>query len=129
MLRIVLLLTALLCLASAARADGPDAFTFKVDSNLKVAVAKIDISPPDGTAVTGHVRPTKGFRDRLHAVVLLLDDGRTRAALVTHDLIASGPVLVASFRDAVASAADVPRDHILVAASHNHSGPKWEAEP
>jgi hypothetical protein len=61
-------------------------------------VARVDISPPDGTPTTGHVRETKGFRDPLHAVVLLLDDGRTKAALVTHDLIASSPPVVEGFR-------------------------------
>lgn len=111
-----------------AGADGPEE-TFKVESNLRAAVAKVDISPPEGTPVTGHVRPVKGFRDRLHAVILLLDDGRTKAALVTHDLIASGPKLVEDFRGVVADAAGIPREHILVAASHNHSGPSWEAQP
>ncbi len=115
--------------AAAAFADGPDDLTFKVESNLKAAVCKIDISPPDGTPVTGHIRPTKGFRDRLHATILLLDDGRTRAAIVTHDLIACSAGVVEGFRDAVHEGAGIPREHILVAASHAHSGPKWEAQP
>jgi hypothetical protein len=55
-----------LALVSTSNGDGPDEYSFKVDSNLRVAVAKVDISPPDGTLVTGPVRPTKGFRDRLH---------------------------------------------------------------
>lgn len=110
-------------------ADGPDEQPFKVESNLRVAVAKIDISPPDGTPATGHVRDTKGFRERLHAVVLLLDDGRTRAALVTHDLIRCSPAIVDGFRSAVADATGIRRDHVLVAASHNHSGPSWENLP
>ena len=110
----------------AAAADGPDAQPFKVESNLRIAVAKVDISPPDGTITTGHIRPTKGFRNRLHAVVLLLDDGRTKAAIVAHDLIASSPAVTEGFRSAVTEAVGIPSDHIMVAASHNHSGPKWE---
>jgi neutral ceramidase len=110
-------------------ADGPDDYTFKVESNLRASVAKIDISPAEDTPVTGHIRPTKGFRDRLHAVILLLDDGRTKAALVTHDLIACSPAVVDGFRDAVADAAGIPRENVMVAASHNHSGPKWEDQP
>jgi hypothetical protein len=62
---------ALLFAATAYAGNGPDEQSFKVESNLRAAVAKIDISPPDGTRATGHVRDTKGFRDRLHAVVLL----------------------------------------------------------
>jgi hypothetical protein len=37
--------------------------------------------------------------------------------------------VVAALRDAVADGTGTPRSHIMVAASHNHSGPKWEAEP
>lgn len=107
-------------------ADEP---AFDVRSNLQAAVAKVVISPPDGTATTGHIRPTKGFRDPLHAVILLLDDGRTKAAIVAHDLIASGPEVTSGFRTAVTEATGIPADHILVAASHNHSGPKWEDNP
>lgn len=109
--------------------DAPAQVTFKVESNLRAAVTKVDISPPDGTPTTGHVRPTKGFRDRLHAVTLLFDDGRTKAALVTHDLIASSAAVVEGFRTAVVEAAGIPRENILVAASHNHSGPRWEDQP
>jgi neutral ceramidase len=113
-------------LTSLAHADGPDELTFKVESNLRAATAKVDISPPDGTPVTGHVRETRGFRDRLHAAILLLDDGKTKAALVTTDLIASGVPTVEALREAVSGATGTPRENILVAASHNHSGPKWE---
>jgi neutral ceramidase len=126
--RVLCLLTCL-GLVPAAWADGPDEVTFKVESNLRAAVAKVDISPPDGTPVTGHVRETKGFRDRLYATVLLLDDSRTKAALVTHDLIGSSRAVVDGFREAVASATGTPRENIMVAASHNHSGPKWEDQP
>lgn len=121
----------LLALARAGTlcAAQPDDFSFKVDSNLRAAVARVDISPPDGTPVTGHVRETHGFRDRLHAAVLLLDDGRTRAAIVSLDLIGSSMPVVNGLRDAVAQAAKTPRENIMVAASHNHSGPKWEDQP
>ncbi len=125
----IALLSLALLAGNAVAADGPDDPPFKIESNLRAAVAKVDISPPDGTPVTGHVRETKGFRDRLHAVVLLLDDDRTKAALVTHDLIMSSPAVVEGFRAAVAEASGTPRDHIMVAASHNHSGPKWEDQP
>jgi len=119
----------LLAAISGWPAPADERFTFPVQSNLRAAVAKIDISPPSGTPATGHVRPTNGFRDRLHAVILLLDDSRTKAAIVTHDLIASTPAVTEGFRSAVSEAVGIPADHILVAASHNHSGPKWEALP
>jgi hypothetical protein len=120
--------TAVLALAlpSTGRADD---LTFKLESNLRAAVAKVDITPPPGTPISGHVREYDGVRTRLHTVVLLLDDGRTRAALVTHDLSSSSRAITDGFRGAVADAAGVPRENILVAASHNHSGPAWGSNP
>jgi hypothetical protein len=64
---------------------GAPAPALKIESNLKVAVAKVDITPPAGTKVVGHVREVDGVRDRLHAAALLFDDGKTKAAIVTLD--------------------------------------------
>ena len=62
---------------------------FKVESNLRAGVAKIDITPPPDAKVVGHVRPTHGARDPIRAAILLLYDGQTRAAIVTFDLLCS----------------------------------------
>ncbi len=100
--------------------------TFPVESNLKAAAAKVDITPPPDTPVTGHPRKTSGVRDPIRAGVLLLDDGKTRAAIATFDLIAAGDGLVRSIREAVHLKTGTPRENILVAASHNHSGPDFD---
>ena len=68
-------------------AVSPEGFARRSESNLRVATAKLDITPPAGTKVVGHIREVDGVRDRLHAVVLLLDDGKTKAAMVTLDLV------------------------------------------
>ena len=41
--------------------------TFPVESNLKAAAAKVDITPPPDTPVTGHPRKTSGVRDPIRA--------------------------------------------------------------
>jgi hypothetical protein len=110
--------------AAAAAEDG----SFPVESNLKAAAAKVDITPPPDTPVTGHPRKTSGVRDPIRAGVLLLDDGKTKAAIATFDLIAAGDGLVKSVRDAIASKTGTPRENILVAASHNHSGPAFDKQ-
>jgi neutral ceramidase len=115
--------------ASAQKAPvQPDAVAFKIETNLRAGVAKVDITPPPGTKVVGHVRETQGARDPIRAAVLLLDDGRTRAALVTFDLLAPWDDMVAEVRSAVFQATGIPRENILVACSHNHSGPGWSNE-
>src|SRR4051794_30381809 len=100
----------------------------EVQSNLKAGVAKLDITPPPDTPVTGHPRKTSGARDPIRAGILLLDDGKTKAAIASFDLIGAGDALVSAVREVVASKTGVPRENILVAASHNHSGPSFEKE-
>ena len=111
-----------LCLvALAATATGqtiseqPSPEAFKIETNLRAGVAKIDITPPPDTKVVGHVRETHGVRDPIRAAVLLLDDGRTKAAIVTFDLLAPWDELVAEVRSAVSRATGNPRENILVA--------------
>lgn len=103
-------------------------FVFRVESNLRAAAGKVDITPPDDTPVVGHIRPTRGARDPLKAGVLLLANEQTRAAIVTLDLVNSTTEMVAAIRDVVSQKASIPRDNIMVASSHNHSGPGWSAE-
>src|SRR5262245_21385328 len=93
-----------------------DDTAFKVESNLRGAVARVDITPPPGTKVVGHVRKVEGVRDPLHAVALLLDDGSTKAAIVTLDLLHCTAGMARQLRGAVAAAAAVPAQNVLVAA-------------
>jgi len=100
----------------------------EVSSNLKAGAAKVDITPPPDTPVTGHPRKTSGVRDPIRAGILIVDDGKTKAGIVTLDLIGATDALVGAVREAVSSKAGVPRENILVAASHNHSGPDFEKQ-
>lgn len=112
--------------STCAPADEP--FQFPVESNLRAAVAKVDITPPADTPVVGHVRPTTAIRDPIRAGVLLLANEQTRAAIVTLDLISASTPMVEALRDAIAEPTQTPRENILVATSHNHSGPGWSRE-
>ncbi|MSU77827.1 MAG: hypothetical protein EXS16_06995 [Gemmataceae bacterium] len=107
-------------------ADGD--YQFRVESNLRAGVAKVDITPPPDTPVVGHVRPTNGVRDPIRAGVLLLDNGDTRAAIVTLDLINTPSDMVNQLREAIADRTKTPVKNIMISASHNHSGPGWSSE-
>src|SRR6478735_6530413 len=80
----------LLCLIAAAhlQAQSPT-------PTFRAAAAKVDITPPAGTPVVGHIRPINGLRDPIHVALLLLDDGRAKAAIVTLDLLNAGDDLTA----------------------------------
>ena len=102
--------------------------TFPVDSNLRAGVAKVDITPNEtqGVMVTGHRRMVQGVRDPIRAGVLLLDDGETQAAIVTLDTIGAWDELVKLARSQIERETGVPAANIMVAASHNHSGPGFQ---
>ena len=101
---------------------------FRIETNLRAGVAKVDITPPSDTPVVGHVRPTNGVRDPIRAGVLLLDNGDTRAAIVTLDLINAPGDMVTQLRELIADRTKTPAKNIMITASHNHSGPGWSRE-
>jgi hypothetical protein len=118
----------LLCLSLAAPTHGQviDG-TFPVVSNLRAGAAKTDITPEEVKefTVAGHTRVVNGVRDPLRAGVLVLDDGETKAAIVTLDVLGAWDDLVERARQAVGQETGVPAANILVCTSHNHSGPGW----
>lgn len=127
-IRMIPCLTCIVLLVSAACAPADESFKFRVESNLRAGVAKVDITPPPETPVVGHVRPTNGVRDPIRAGVLLLANEQTRAAIVTLDLINAPTPLVETLREEISRRTETPPENILVAASHNHSGPGWSRE-
>ena len=119
-------ISSLLLLGGPLSAD--EAFQFRVESNLRAGVAKVDITPAPETPVVGHVRPTNGVRDPIRAGILLLANEQTKAAIVTVDLIDAPTAMVEMLRDSIAKSTETPHENIMIAASHNHSGPGWSRE-
>ncbi len=94
-------------------------------ASLRAGVARVDITPPPGIWMWGYAArktPATGVLDPLEARVLVLDDSRTRIAIVAVDLGRSfGPPALDRLRQAVRKFSGVGA--VLVAASHTHSGP------
>ncbi len=63
-------------------------------STLKAGAARANITPPVG-AITNGGKPAIGITSELFAKALVLDDGRTKASLVTVDVILLGKKVVA----------------------------------
>lgn len=94
--------------------------------SIRAGISRVDITPPVGVDLAGYAaRETgsTGIHDRLFARAIVLDDGRTRAALITCDLMGLDTVDVGEVRLAAEKAAGVPAENIMVAASHTHSAP------
>lgn len=122
---IALLLTTSLTFITPA-AEGQSA----AKSNLRAGVAKVDITPAEVNQleVVGHRRKVTGVRDPLRAGVLVLDDGQTKVAIVTLDLIGAYTEIVTPARAQIEKETGIPAANIMVAASHNHSGPGFDAD-
>lgn len=115
-------------IATGTAADDVPDGTFPAASNLKAGAAKVDITPKnnDGIIVSGHRRTVHGVRDPLRAGVLILDDGKTRAAIITLDTVVAWDEMVKLIRERLEAELEIPGANIMVAASHNHSGPGYE---
>jgi hypothetical protein len=97
---------------------------------LTAGVSRVDITPPPGVELWGYsnrIGPATGTLDQLFARVLVLDDGRNTAAIVTLDL---GRTLGQAQMNAVRER--VRREHrvndVIFIASHTHSGPSIDED-
>ncbi|MCL6591498.1 MAG: neutral/alkaline non-lysosomal ceramidase N-terminal domain-containing protein [Firmicutes bacterium] len=87
------------------------------------------ITPPLGLPMAGFAARqggSIGVHDDLWAKALVLDCNDVAVALVSLDLIDVTLELTESIRNIIAKNTGLPRDHILIATSHTHSGPELE---
>lgn len=125
-LRLAVLCSWCLCAGWLSAAE----MSFPVETNLKAGAAKVDITPDkvEGMTASGHTRILNGVRDPLRAGVLVLDDGQQKAAIITLDTIGAWDELVQRTRKRIAAEFGIPGTHVMIAASHNHSGPPYIAD-
>jgi len=103
-------------------------------SGFQAGFAEVVITPPVGTPMEGYSARegvSQGVHDDLCARALVLDDGTTRAAIVSCDLLGVDRRLVAAARERAESLSGVPAAQIMVAATHTHAGPsglRWDID-
>jgi hypothetical protein len=96
---------------------------------LKIGVASATITPFLDTPLVGYYYPRMpdGVHDDLHAKALVMDDGHDQVVLVACDLVAVPREAVDEARRLISARTKIPADHILISATHTHTGP--EAAP
>ena len=84
-----------------------------------------DITPPLGVNLSGHfiMRPANEVHDPLQATAVVLDDGRSMAALIATDLVGVEADLVAETRELVAAQTGIPQGAVMIWGTHTHAGP------
>ncbi|HID21632.1 MAG TPA: hypothetical protein EYP14_04440, partial [Planctomycetaceae bacterium] len=99
--------------------------------SLEVGQALVDTTPPKGIGLAGfHYRPGKerradGVRQPTEARALVLQEGRTQAAIVSVDLCGLDAEFTRRVQKAVERETGIPADHVHLAATHTHSMPAF----
>ena len=94
---------------------------------MQAGTAKIEITPTTDVWMDGMIRAHRsvGVHDPLFARALFLSGGEVREGfvLVSADVCTFREADVRAIREAAEEKTGVPTDHIIVAATHTHSGP------
>jgi hypothetical protein len=94
-------------------------------ASLHAGAARLVVTPPLGVSLAGsyHDRRADALHDDLYARALVIDDGATQAAIVSVDVIGVRSATTAAARHLIEQRCGIPGDNVLIAATHNHSGP------
>ncbi|MSU72651.1 MAG: hypothetical protein EXS43_09960 [Opitutus sp.] len=94
-----------------------------VAPRLRAGAATSNITPELGTIIVGGFAPYPAghVHDELHARCLVLDDGKTKLALVVCDLLGLHLSLSIEARRLIQEATGIPPEHVMISATHTHS--------
>jgi len=91
---------------------------------LRIGTAKIEITPPVGFPLAAYgARISTGVHDPIMARALAISDSGETVVLVSVELLAVTDDFFYSVSRKVRAAITLPEDHLLIAATHTHSGP------
>ena len=92
-------------------------------ATLKAGSATTNITPPLGTRIPGGFRPryAENVDDELFAKAVVIDNGATRIAIVTCDLIAIPEKVADAAKARIADRCDIPPAHVMINATHTHT--------
>jgi len=88
--------------------------------------SKVNITPPLGVTLIGsYGKPSDTVMDDLYAKAMVLSDGRNTIAIVAADLLYT-PLeeITDPVRTIVHEKLGIPRQNIMICATHTHSGPE-----
>ena len=92
---------------------------------LKIGFGRRKITPPVGTLMAGHLheKRSSGVHDDLFARTMIVDNGDTKIALVSCDILLLENEFVKIVRQKAEEKSHIPQEHIFISATHTHSGP------
>ncbi len=93
---------------------------------FQASAAEINLLPPVGGRMTGFIarqKPSTGVHDPIMARAVMLDNGRTKAVIVSCDLLGFDVPVAEKIRRCVGRACGIDALNVLLACTHTHSGP------
>ena len=92
-------------------------------TTLKAGSATANITPPLGARIPGSFRPryAENVDDELFAKAVVIDNGSTRIAVVTCDLIAIPEKIADAAKARITDRCGIPPAHVMVNATHTHT--------
>ena len=93
-------------------------------ATLRAGYARVDITPEEPVPLAGmvglHERLSTGVRDPIFVRAVALEEGGTRVAVVSADLLTPAPGLRAAVAEALGKR---PGESLFLACTHSHSTP------
>jgi len=95
-----------------------------MSGTLKAGAATSNITPWLDVAIPGNFKPSYGadVQDELLAKALVLDNGHTRIAVVTCDLIVIPQTIADEAKTRIQERCNIPPECVMINATHTHSG-------
>src|SRR5438477_4214110 len=93
--------------------------------SLRIGAAEIDITPPIGHRMAGYFdeRLSTGVHDPLKAKAIVMKQRDETIALVYCDLVGVSLHVTTNARVIASDKTGTPVSHIVISASHSHTGP------
>lgn len=120
--RTIIIGVASICISRGGSAAEPKA---KASEPPRAGAAAVTITPKVGTPMAGYYfeRKSEGVHDDLFAKAIVLEQGGTRAALVSLDLISTTAGMVKEARAEIERTTKIPGRNVMISATHAHTGP------
>ena len=96
---------------------------------LRAGIARSTTTPPIGMTMAGYAARDGVAEDKdgeLSATALVLDDEKTRIAILAFDLLFIKEPMASTLREKIGKRIGVPKSNVLLNCSHTHCGPTSE---
>lgn len=100
-------------------------------SVLHAGAAQVNITPPKGAPMAGYYTPrvAEGTHDDLYVKAIVFEKDGVKVALAACDLVSLPRALSERARQIIQQKTGIAPDHVMISATHDHTGPVILAGP